>query len=88
MTAIDATGLAALRDLADTLHDSGRSLLLCGVRGQPAKLMHQAEFASHVGAENICPSMADALQRGAKLYQSQHAPAVGTLHNYKNLVPR
>jgi len=88
MTEIDATGLGALRELADTLHDSGRSLLLCGARGQPAKLMHQAEFKRHVGAENICPSMADALQRAAKLYESQHAPAVGILQNYKNLVPR
>jgi SulP family sulfate permease len=68
MTAIDATGLGAIRDLADTLHASGRSLLLCGAREQPAKLMNQAEFERHVGAENICPSIADALQRAASLY--------------------
>ena len=30
MTAIDATGLRALEDLADALHASGRTLLLCG----------------------------------------------------------
>jgi SulP family sulfate permease len=70
MTAIDATGLGAIRDLADTLHASGRSLLLCGAREQPAQLMKQAEFERHVGAENICPSIADALQRAASLYQA------------------
>ena len=73
MTAIDATGLGAIRDLADTLHDSGRSLLLCGAREQPAKLMHQADFERHVGAENICPSIADAIHRAAALYQAARA---------------
>jgi SulP family sulfate permease len=72
MTAIDATGLGAIRDLADIIHASGRSLLLCGAREQPAKLMQQAEFERHVGAENICPSIADALQRAASLYQAGH----------------
>ena len=76
MTAIDATGLGAIRDLADTLHTSGRSLLLCGAREQPAKLMHQAEFERHVGAENICPSIADALQRAASLHSAQHTSGI------------
>ena len=71
MTAIDATGLGAIRDLADTLHASGRSLLLCGAREQPAKLMQQADFERHVGPENICPSIADALQRAASLHSAQ-----------------
>jgi len=74
MTAIDATGLGAIRDLADTVHASGRSLLLCGAREQPAQLMHQADFERHVGLENICPSIADAIQRAAELYQAKHAP--------------
>jgi sulfate permease, SulP family len=56
MTALDATGLGAIRDLADQVHESGRSLLLCGAREQPSQLMKQAEFERHVGAENICPS--------------------------------
>ena len=87
MTAIDATGLGAIRDLADTLQDSGRSLLLCGAREQPAKLMHQAEFERHVGTENICPSIADALRRAAKLYESQRAPANTSTTTAEGLVP-
>jgi sulfate permease, SulP family len=63
MTAIDATGLQALEDLADKLHASGRTLILCGARQQPAKLMHQAEFERHIGTSNICPHVDDALQR-------------------------
>jgi SulP family sulfate permease len=65
MTAIDATGLQALEDLADTLHRADRTLILCGAREQPAKLMHQAEFERHVGRENICANVQEALDRAA-----------------------
>ena len=73
MTAIDATGLGAIRDLAGTLHESGRSLLLCGAREQPARLMKQADFERHVGAENICGSITEALERAAEVYRRHHA---------------
>jgi SulP family sulfate permease len=75
MTAIDATGLGAIRELADRLHHSGRQLLLCGAREQPAQLMKQAEFARHVGAQNICPSITAALLRAAYLHNAQTEPA-------------
>ena len=65
MTAIDATGLRALEDLADELHRTDRTLILCGAPTQPAALMRQAEFHDHVGAENICPNIEAALQRAA-----------------------
>src|SRR5271169_4978649 len=69
MTAIDATGLQALENLADAVHESGRGLILCGAREQPARLMHQAEFEEHVGAGNISPSISVALERAKVLYQ-------------------
>jgi hypothetical protein len=37
--------------------------------------MKQAEFERHVGAENICSSIADALERAADLHKSQDAHA-------------
>jgi sulfate permease, SulP family len=55
MTALDATGLHAFEKLAARLRKSGRSLLLCGAREQPALLLEQAEFIEHVGQQNICP---------------------------------
>jgi SulP family sulfate permease len=67
MTAIDATGLQALEELADAVHQSGRGLILCGAREQPAQLMHQAEFEEHVGAGNISPSISVALERAQVL---------------------
>jgi sulfate permease, SulP family len=68
MTAIDATGLQALEELADAVHESGRGLILCGAREQPARLMHQAEFEEHVGAGNISPSISVALERAKVLF--------------------
>ena len=68
MTAIDATGLKAIQDIADGLRASGRTLLLCGALPQPAALMRQAEFHRHVGAENILPSVESALTRAAEVH--------------------
>jgi SulP family sulfate permease len=69
MTAIDATGLLALEDLADKLHAAGRILIMCGARPQPANFMHQAEFEQHVGRENICRNIQQALERAQHLYE-------------------
>ena len=55
MTAIDATGLHALEQLNERLRKSGRVLILCGARQQPAAFLDQAEFVQHVGANNIVP---------------------------------
>ena len=67
MTAIDATGLQALETLADIVHTTGRALILCGAREQPARLMHQSEFEDHVGPGNICSSITEALERAQKI---------------------
>jgi sulfate permease, SulP family len=67
MTAIDATGLQALEDFADTVHASGRGLILCGAPAQPSRLMKKADFEGHVGRENIHSNIAGALKRAAQL---------------------
>jgi sulfate permease, SulP family len=79
MTALDGTGLQALENLADVVHKSGRTLLLCGGRQQPAEIMRNAEFEQHVGAENICASVTEALQQARKLWsQGNEEGSVGT----------
>jgi SulP family sulfate permease len=67
MTAIDATGLHALEQLNDRLKRSGRTLLLCGARHQPAQLLEQAEFVEHVGKDNILPHVQAALRRAREI---------------------
>jgi SulP family sulfate permease len=67
MTAIDATGLHALEQLSARLRTSGRTLVMCGARRQPADLLEQTEFVEHVGRENIVPHVEAALDRAREL---------------------
>ena len=71
MNALDGTGLRAFEDLADTLRDSGRELLLCGARRQPAQMMKRADFHRHVGEENICRNIGDAVARAKQLHEAR-----------------
>ena len=63
MTAIDGTGLHALERFADALKASGRTLLLCGMRDQPARMMERAAFHQHIGDDNMLSSAEAALRR-------------------------
>jgi SulP family sulfate permease len=76
MTALDATGIFALEEVAKTLHASKRTLILCGAREQPAQLIHQGEFAEVVGPENICDNVQEALRRAEEVYEKLEAKFV------------
>ena len=69
MTAIDGTGLRAFEDLAERLRASGRVLILCGAREQPAAVMRQAQFHEHIGEPNLCANIEAALARAVELHQ-------------------
>jgi SulP family sulfate permease len=69
MTALDATGLFALEELARTLKASGRDLILCGAREQPLRLIRQTEFEKLIGPENICDNVQDALRRAEEAFE-------------------
>jgi SulP family sulfate permease len=73
MTAIDATGLFALEEVAKQLHATGRTLILCGARKQPAEMIHQAEFAEVVGRENICKNVQTALARAEVVFRTSQS---------------
>jgi len=75
MTAVDDTGIAALEELADILQTSGRAMMICGARPQPAALMREAGFDRHVPPENICESITEALKRAEEIYQEQQTMA-------------
>lgn len=63
MTAIDATGLYAIEQFYEKLHESGRTLLLCGTRGQPKKFIYTSKLPRVIGALNILPNIRSALHR-------------------------
>jgi SulP family sulfate permease len=75
MTALDATGLFALEEVAKELHATGRTLILCGAREQPAQLIHQAEFENIIGRENICENVQSALRRAEDVFEKLGANA-------------
>ncbi len=71
MTAIDATGVRALERLAAALRVSGRQLIICGLRAQPAKLLARAHFQRHIGAGNIQPNIEGALRRAREIVEGE-----------------
>jgi SulP family sulfate permease len=71
MTAIDATGLHALEAFCDRLKRSGRPLILCGARRQPAKFLARGEFIEHIGRDNIQPHIDGALSRAVEIHGSE-----------------
>jgi sulfate permease, SulP family len=75
MTALDATGLFAIEAVAKRLHETGRTLILCGAREQPAQLMQQAEFEEVVGRENICENVYAALRRAEAVFEGLESNA-------------
>lgn len=81
MTALDATGLHALEQLADRLQKSGRTMLLCGAREQPAELLKRSEFVDHIGRDNILPNAASAIQRAKQIHEGIESlgPEVATV---------
>ena len=70
MTAIDATGLHALEVFSDRLKTAGKTLLLCGARDQPEKLLEQSDFVKHIGEENILPHVEAALRRANEIVEA------------------
>ena len=77
MTALDATGLFAMEEVAKQLHATKRTLILCGAREQPAQLIHQAEFSEVIGEENICENVQEALRRAEEVYEGLEHKFVG-----------
>jgi Sulfate permease and related transporters (MFS superfamily) len=67
MTALDATGIHALEQFSDRLHKAGKTLLMCGARDQPSRLIARSDFLEHVGAENVLPHVQAALARAKEI---------------------
>jgi SulP family sulfate permease len=79
MTALDATGLHAIESLADRLHESGRTLLICGARDQPASLIERSTLYEHVGTDGALPHIEAALARARELMaQRENTPTLPT----------
>jgi SulP family sulfate permease len=76
MTALDATGLYAIEEVARALQATRRTLILCGAREQPAKLLHEAEFEEVIGKNNICDNVQAAVARAQDVFERMESRAV------------
>lgn len=70
MTALDVTGVHALESFSERLRKSGRTLLVCGARQQPAKLLEKTDFVDCIGRENFLPHVQAALRRARELSEA------------------
>src|ERR1700757_1685804 len=77
MTALDATGLFAIEEVAKQLHATKRTLILCGAREQPSQLLHEAEVEELIGKNNICDNVQEAVRRAQDVFERLEANAVG-----------
>ena len=78
MTALDGTGLYAIEEVARALQATGRTLILCGAREQPARLLHEAEFEDVIGKNNICENVQAAVARAQDVFERMETKVVGT----------
>jgi SulP family sulfate permease len=69
MTALDGTGAHALESFARRVRATGRSLVVCGCRRQPAKLVRHSELPHLLGPDNIVPHIDAALRRAREIHE-------------------
>jgi SulP family sulfate permease len=75
MTAIDATGLRAIEDLAGAVRSTSRVFLVSGAREQPLALMRRSQFASRIGTDHLCATFDDALTRAREIHAQRFSGA-------------
>lgn len=71
MNAIDGTGVHALENLAKRLKEKGKHLIICGLREQPAKLIHMSSLDRLVGPNNIHHSLTAAINRAEEILANE-----------------
>ena len=69
MTALDATGLHAIESFCKRLRTTGRSLVVCGARRQPLRLIRRSELMHLIGKDNLQPHVEGALHRAREIHE-------------------
>jgi SulP family sulfate permease len=87
MTAIDATGLHAIEMFAKRIQRSGKILLLCGARDQPAQFIVQSDFNEIIGRENILPHVQAALDRAKDIFEGFDGVGMEVARDYTAHAP-
>ena len=64
---VDSSGADTLTDLARSCHNSGVSLLICGLSHQPLDIAKRSGFVNQVGAEQFYPDLASGVSAAVQL---------------------
>ncbi len=67
VTAIDATGLMALKGLYSKSQSRKQGLIISGIQGQPQHALEKSGFLRTLGSENVCIDTSEALERAKML---------------------
>jgi SulP family sulfate permease len=81
--AMDATGLNALEDLYERLHDRRKHLILSGPHTQPLFMMDKAGFLDRLGKENVCANIELSLDRAREILGLPPMPPSDPHHEEK-----
>lgn len=68
MTTLDATGLHAIEAFCRRIQATGRTLVICGARRQPLRLIRRSELIHRIGRENVQPHIEGALRRARVIH--------------------
>lgn len=69
VTAIDATGMHALRSVVERMHKHGSTVVFSGVQRQTLQTLRKAGMIDLVGGENVCATFDDALARAKEVLE-------------------
>jgi len=67
VSAIDSTGMRALRDVVRRCQRDGTAVLLCDVREQPLDALRDSTVGADIGLDNVLPDIDRALARASML---------------------
>jgi len=73
--AMDATGLNALEDIYEKLHQRRSQLILSGPHTQPLAMMVKTGFVDRIGEENVCAHLDASLERARQIIAAKSAGA-------------
>ena len=72
---------------AKRIKQSGRVLLLCGARDQPAEFLEQSDFLENFGRDNILPHVQAALDRAQEIFEGFDGVGRDVAHDYSLHAP-
>ena len=63
VSVVDVSGLEVMEEQYAKLQAKGKLLVLCGLSRQPLRVLSKSKFLDHIGRENVCRSVEEAVYR-------------------------